>query len=100
MTTTTTDRTVAEIGNEIADEIELFGHYQATKITGADYGKRCVLTTTSFPISEPTPFVEALAEKAGYEIVYDAAGQADVWPMVQWNDTVSTDEVLATLRSL
>jgi len=98
-------RTASEIGKQIADNIEQFGHFQGDRVLDDDAFPVCVTTAPAFPdiISEPearTQFLRALGDKAGFVArMHDSNYYLNSTAQI-WNDNNPTETVLETLRNL
>lgn len=101
-------RTAAQVGQDIADEIEQRGHLQlgnefnATP-KGSGAPACCVVTAQAFPMNdfkEFNDFLEALYAKLNLSFERDAQQRPAIIPATRWNDRTPTEVVLETLRSL
>lgn len=97
--------TTAEIGVEIADQIEERGHYQGPSNQPYFLGAVCVITADPWPRhldSGQDELASAICNRAGLPIVYSKTATPFVMLgiITHWNDNTPTNEVLNVLRSL
>jgi len=88
--------TTAEIAARIATDIETLGHYQA-HLPRSSFNCVCIITAPGWPRNDDTAqndLLIAICEKVGLPV------EVPLDPVIRWNDTTPTEEVIETLRSL